>query len=318
MFSLKKTALAVLALGSSAAFAGTMGPVCTPGNVTVPCESIGWDVGVYALYLRPSFSGNTSNFNSLGYTSNGDGSIHHRVLDQDWNWGFKLEGSYHFSTGNDINVNWYHYDHQTDFAPIHYVSLFSGNDLNFFAGYLNEEKWDAVNAEFGQHVDFGVFKDIRFHAGVQYARINHYEYGRYRFTELDGGVPTGVVIEDANNANYKFNGVGPRAGLDMAYNWTNGFAIYGNVAAALLAGDSKIDVPLLEHYSAFKIVPELEAKLGLTYTYGMAQGNLTLDGGYMVTNYFNVVDVPPAGIGGASTNVAYSGPYIGLKYVGAL
>lgn len=313
MLNLKKTAVAVLAFGSSAAFAGTMGPVCTPGNVTVPCERVAWDVGVYALYLKPSYN-DGAGFHSVRTT--GVSTVFHEH-DPDYDWGFKLEASYHFGTGNDLNLNWYHYDNSDSHRRTGDFVLL--NDDVAFASHqtIISPEWDAVNLEFGQHVDFGEFKNIRFHGGFQYARI-----------ETD--VKTKGV--DANNVTYsrksssEFTGFGPRVGADMSYDLGNGLAMYANSAVALLAGEHDYKAAASNSVAGLTssvhaesdtvIVPELEAKAGLKYTYAMAQGELTLDGGWMWVDYINAQRtgaLAPL----VDSDFGMQGPYVGLKWVGA-
>jgi hypothetical protein len=304
MLNLKKTAVAVLALGSSAVFAGTMGPVCTPGNVTVPCESTAWDFGVQALYLE-AVHNNVFGYESVSTVAN---TTHYNDFDNKWGWGFKLEGSYHFSTGNDLNVNWYHLEN--DHTRTGLAGFITPNGVVSQTVYDidQEPQWDAVNVEFGQHVNFGEFKIIRFHGGVQFAQIKN---------ELNAHIGT----TSYNRLNNKFNGFGPRVGADMSYQLGNGLAMYANGATALLIGDSKFDYAnlavlpatyLYANGTRHNMVPELEAKLGLTYTYAMAQGNLSLDGGYMWVNYFS----PTHALNLADNDFSLHGPYVGLKYVG--
>ena len=285
MSNFKKTAVAVLALGSSAVFAGTMGPVCTPGSVTVPCESTAWDFGVKALYLQQADT-NVANNND------------------DWGWGFRLEGSYHFSTGNDINVNWSHYDRDSNFSsPFTFVNI--DGTIVPAARLSVEPRWDAVNAEFGQLVNFGEHKVIRFHGGLQYAHVEE---------EFKVNNAAGARVLSATS---EYNGVGPRVGMDMAYHFGNGFAIYGNGATALLVGDTKLratttGTSISANGSNGTVVPEMEAKVGASYGYAMAQGDLTLDAGYMVVNYFHPLVTGTS----VTTDFSLNGPYIGLKWIG--
>jgi hypothetical protein len=285
MLNLKKTAVAaVLALGSSLAFAGTMGPVCTPGNVTVPCPSYAWDVGGQALYLQTMTDDNVS------FDVGADGSFNTNV-DANWNWGFQLEGSYHFNTGNDVTITWYHVD--TSWKN---HEFFSDVDPDLLFGFGHKNRWDAVNGELGQFVDFSANKKIRFHGGFQFASIKRSFHAFIADVDFDEAGDDNLF---AVRGNSQYNGFGPRTGIDMTYVFGNGFGIYAKAATAILVGTSKHSFQAIDFFDdveAFEfevggsrtaIVPELEAKLGASYNYALAQGDLILDAGYMWFNYFN-------------------------------
>lgn len=328
MLNLKKTAAAVLALSSSAVFAGTMGPVCSAVNVTVPCESTAWDFGARALYLQPTIS-------DAGYSYAGVNDQGRYVnYDKNWGWGFMIEGSYHFETGSDANLNWWHFSksNSRSFNTNDAVSLGAFGTVagNGTTNVYNNPKWDAVNLEFGQHVDFGEKKDIRFHGGVQFARLA-------LTNRLNGSSAVAVNFADlVNVANTvtatlerkpTYNGFGPRVGADMGYAWGNGLGVYANGAIALLAGSSKVSTTYVDNIgnnlsqSASKatVVPELEAKLGIKYDYAVAQGDLTLDAGWLWLNYFNPIQ-SAAGIGAVAVaqegDFGLQGLYFGLKWLG--
>ena len=316
MLSLKKTAVAVLVLSSSASFAGTMGSVCSAVNVTVPCESTAWHVGGQAIYLQP-----TTTANALNYTISAPNGTFSAVP-KSWDWGFQLEGAYHYATGSDTNLNWYHLNNtksKSAQGPFSYKGTpFAATAT---ANITIDPQWDEVNLEFGQHIDVADMKSIRFHGGVQYARIDSTGSANL----ADPALATNNYYSQA----LSYNGFGPRVGMDFDYNWGNGVGIYARGAGSILAGTSKLTYTAIPTAaggiqtvtsisgSTTTIVPELESKLGIKYDYAMAQGDLTLDFGWLWINYFNAQpNLTPSTYSVASGDFGLQGLYFGLKWMG--
>lgn len=326
MLNLKKTALAVLAFSSSAVFAGSMGPVCSAVNVTVPCESTAWAFGAKALYLKPSV--NFGNFAANPV----DGLAPRLDRAPNYNWGFQIEGAYHFNTGNDLNINWYHVSKSDSQAfgaqATRGLNYGFGNSTTstFLGGNASvDPKWDAVNIEVGQHVDFGDNKAIRFHGGAQYARLTNNvatSGGSLITVTTPAPAAAAATMSYGHSATYNptYNGFGPRLGMDMSYDWGNGLGIYANGATGLLAGTRSFNATYSDSLgnslgasrSNTVVVPMVDAKLGATYTYAMAQGDLTLDAGWMWVNYFNAHNNTYEGNG----DFGLQGLFFGLKWLG--
>lgn len=339
MLNLKKTALAVIALGSTAAFAGTMGPVCSAVNVTVPCENTAWDFGGRALYLQPgdsAFSGTRTTTQGVASVTTG--------ANPSWGWGFQLEGSYHYSTGNDFNLNWYHFRSGGSTKVLgQNVNGFQANTVFPGTGVTGlaagtaasvSPAWDQVNMEFGQHVDFGENKFARLHGGMNFSRV---AMSGYQFLQTIVGntpVTNNVGAYRTDSFSTVFNGFGPRVGMDLNYEWGNGVGVYATGALSVLAGSSKASVTRANWHTPANgfnngwnrssVIPELDAKLGAMYTYAMAQGDLSFDIGWVWAHYTNALISASTDLTAAQTNQFNSYPkdfgiqglYFGMKWIG--
>lgn len=318
---LKKTTLAVIGLAASGfAFAGAMGPVCTPGNVTVACEPNRWDLGIQALYLNAIYGPEKG----LPITFPTDSAL----LKTDWSWGFEAEGSYHFNVGNDVTVDWTHYSSTNrllGFRGTVAVPNIGGVPNTSFE-VANQNRLDQVNLVMGQRADLGLVSKMRLYGGLQYANLQVNVTNYYARLTLPAQLASFTSINLFSNADFK--GLGPVVGVDYSYDITHELSLIANGSGSILYGTSRFDtgsvaqavgLVFLPAYTAVKkIVPTVEAKLGLNYAYNMAQGVMNIEGGYQAINYFTPLQ--SASTTYYNTFISYSyglyGPYFGVKYLG--
>lgn len=322
----KITFVAAAAIGvifNGLTYAGTMGAQCEPGNVTVPCEDKRWEISVEALYLRP-IVGNERTVLDPAADLVADPFA---VFESRWGWGFGLAGAYHFREGIEASVSWMHYDQSTRLPFTSFgiipsqgflvplgVSAYSTKILNRF---------DRANVLAGQHADVSAFKDVHFFAGLQYAQFFHEYFNYYAPT------PTSEFLEltDINRFNKaNFSGIGPVIGFDFTYITPFGVNLEGLLNSSLLYGNSRTitgtilgpsGLIVARHNASLKrVVPSLEAKLGLNVTREFETGQVSLYAGYQVLNYFNaLIHITPTS---TSYNNDYGlfGPYGGISWKG--
>lgn len=326
MNNIKRLSLALVALGLSA-------PAFADSTVLVPSQHGGFKIGLDALYLRPTNS-DLNYATVIEPNSNFTGGFQRNAyIDPSYDWGFYAQIGYLFPcTGNDLTLGYtYLRSDETDSVAAGTSGTVGVLPLGvIFGAATGKSEFDlnAVDLEGGQRFTTGAY-DMRMFAGLRYANIDHHLQTLAQPLLLGGVVGT-------HEFESQFRGLGPRIGVDGRYCLSSGFGVDANLSTALLVShvDAHYDETITsetpvrfqaKNGSENRLVPVLEAKLGVDYTYIMdcrCKSALAFEAGYQATNYFNAVDrarvVNDAGTAfdyqNTTSDVGFDGIYLGVKY----
>lgn len=334
---MKRLSLALAAIGLSTGALAAYPAATDPTVVSVPQLPGGFFIGATGAYLQPSDSNGDLDYASVdtfavinGTTAAFNSQVKNVEPGYDWGWGVNV-GYIFPNTGNDVNLSYFNLD-TSDTANVSGVQgLFEANPVGVvtgpvLSGELETPNQAAAKAEYdlnqvdltvGQYINVGCRLIMHPNVGLRWAQVERTLNSGYAEVEPTGFADALGVKEDSN-----FSGIGPIAGLDASYYLGMGFGAVAHVDSALLIGsiDSKTDALFLEGTTfnstpvaavasqlkgdnVQRIVPVVDMKLGADYTYvfnNAENSDLTLEAGWMASNYFNAVDRVPGVVGSAS------------------
>jgi len=344
----KRITLALAALGLSAtAFAGHPGdemplPVSNDINLTAPYQDGMWSFGVEALYWETG--SNNLHYVTSSVTTAGETILHTSSVDPEYAWGWRADIAYHFpGNGRDVTLSYTQLDNNNSGAvdntaenTLSPIAELGGSGIETFtsAQGKSSDDYDAVDLTFGQKIDVG--QRVRLHpfAGLRYTDIDNTDKITYEGTSATGGITT--LHTTNSRIKSEFQGVGPRFGSDAQVNLGGGFMVVGRVGMSLLIGDkdekfsstqftadssglvSPTTISISDNTSSnTRVVPELDARLGIAYAYNWHNGTgLGVEAGWEATNYFNAVDDSLIGFVDTSSHEAdfsMQGPYLRVQ-----
>jgi hypothetical protein len=322
-------------------------------RVFIPDLKPGFELSASALYLQPLT-------NNLGWSvtttvlpiPSPNWSVN--VIEPGFGPGFNLGALYTLlNPGTDVQLNWSHLntsDHDEVFVDpsSQWVSPFSQTGtpptntgqitgISLLKVGNVTLHFNSVNLDLGKFINFGSNLQTRFFTGLSAVFLKE------EINSTFHGLPALPIFNFNNTSTY--NGVGPRLGFNNNYEFYRGIHLVGQLAGSVLYGrmqpaqykftGTSIELILaginvnhegLSNPSVSQLVPALDAKIGLSYTYRIKQASeLTLEFGYMGAMYVdalssyetnnNVIAIDSGSLSTASakhtqSNFSVGGPYI--------
>lgn len=357
----RKSILLAAAVSASLSAYAAVPTGAAPFQIVVPNLKSGVEFTLEGLYLQPTESdldyagvANTVS-SSPTFVTNADVE----TLNPDYNFGFRVGLGYVFpDSGNDVQLSWFHFDNDTTdnanflgsdtgsgvvITPVFGFWELESADSSVAASSRQDVQVDAIDLDVGQYISIGTRLTARLFAGLRYAQVKSDITNTYSGNfpeEADEDEVDSVTGAEVDYFNSKFNGIGPRFGVDTSYNVWDCFGVVGHFAAAFLVGqvesstnasfsttttDSGFSTVTGSSLSvtadnSTRVVPVFDAKLGLDYSWPFANdtSRLSIEAGYQWTQYIDVVDHLEANGSGSfvrnTSSLGFNGPYLSLNY----
>lgn len=167
-------------------------------------------------------------------------------------------------------------------------------------------RYDVINLDIGQFIDFGQYVDMRFFGGLSTGFLREDVTANYSGNTVGTYAGPFNLNQDVTSS---FTGLGPRAGIHVDINTNTGFGFLGEAAASALIGSMSSKTSyiasaqqLLVVYSqttnnqfikdqnVYQVIPGFDAKLGIHYKQSLAKHTLlTIAAGYQAAVYINAI-----------------------------
>ena len=233
---------------------------------------------------------------------------------------FNIGFRYMPNESNDVDVNWTHLNSSanagvgvnpaTQFVAPSYYAGPQGSSYGFAQGYA-AFAYDSVRIEGGHTFCADCSFQFRPFGGVEYASINNTISGV--FSNAAGAeLHNDGLNFHSNISSSKFNGIGPRAGINTTYNW-NDFQLISKFGAGLLIGTQQNNFSTMTTCtngcggapnssgvtiagnvqnwtspSNTQVIPTVDTKLAIAHAFApTSYGQFKVEAGYQAAVYFN-------------------------------
>ena len=220
------------------------------------------------------------------------------------------------NSGADLSLDWTHlYSSTSETTVAPNDTYFLGPDFEIGPDGLSirqangnvKFRYDIVNLDAGQYVNFGERVRVRFFGGLSTGSLKEQVTSTYSGNVTGGGFPG--PFSTTQRVSSEFFGIGPRLGLSGNVYAGYGFSVSGEAAASALIGSidslstyssssqellslygQNVNYQKIKDQAVYQVVPGFSAKFAVDYMYAYnANTLLAVAAGYQAAVYMNAI-----------------------------